>query len=68
MHELTGYYTLQEVLELTTLSERTIRRMMKERRFPERAKMSRRRIAWSKKDIHRWMALRENWRPEDEDG
>lgn len=68
MHELTGYYTLQEVCELTTLSEWTIGRMEEEGRFPKRTRMSPRRIAYLKTEVHRWLALREKWRPAEEDG
>lgn len=67
MYELSGFYTLQEVCELTTLSERTIRRMMKNDRFPKQATISKRRVAWSKKSIHKWLALRDQWRKTDED-
>lgn len=63
MYELTGYYTLREVCELTTLSEWTIGRMEDEKRFPKREKMSKRRIGFLKKDVHRWLALRDRWRP-----
>ena len=67
MHVLTGYYTLREVCELTTLSESTIGRMEVERRFPKRVKVSKRRIGFLKTEVRRWLALRGNWRPKDDD-
>lgn len=63
MHGLQGYYTLREVCALTTLSPRTIGRLIDEGRFPKPDRMSKRRNAWLKKDVHRWMALRDRWRP-----
>ncbi|MDW9742881.1 AlpA family phage regulatory protein [Sinorhizobium meliloti] len=68
MHGLTGYYTLQEVCELTTLSEWTIKGMEKNGRFPKRVKMASRRIAYEKTEIHRWLALRDRWRPKNGKG
>lgn len=68
MHGLAGYYTLQEVCELTTLSEWTIRRMESKRRFPKRKKMSMRRVGFLKADVHRWLVLRDKWQPPSDDG
>lgn len=66
MFGLHGYLTMRGVCSLTTLSESTIRRRVREGRFPKPVKIPPRRIVFVKKEVYRWLALRDEWRPEDE--
>ncbi len=47
---------LPVVLDLTSLSEPTIRRMVSRGEFPAPVKVSRNRIAWREPQISAWMA------------
>lgn len=47
-----------KVIEVTSLSNTTIWRMMKQGKFPKSVKASMRRVAWKKSDIDTWLAER----------
>lgn len=52
------YLTEAEVVKLTTLSGRTIRRYEQAGRFPPRRKLGPGRIAWLQSEVELWMEAR----------
>ncbi|WP_425327127.1 helix-turn-helix transcriptional regulator [Rhizobium sullae] len=61
-----GFYTLRQVIEMSTMSESTIRRMTEEKRFPPLVPISKGRVGVHKRDFHRWEADPSGYRPSDE--
>ena len=47
---------LKEVVKLTGLSKNTIRRLELNKNFPNRRKLSTRRIGWTELEINEWIA------------
>ncbi|MBB3398781.1 AlpA family phage regulatory protein [Rhizobium sp. BK060] len=50
-----GFYSRRQVSELTTLSRTTLWRYVREKLFPRPVKLVRRKTAWWRPDVHRWM-------------
>ncbi|WP_391581019.1 helix-turn-helix transcriptional regulator [Rhizobium laguerreae] len=61
-----GFYSLHQVIEMSTMSESTIRRMTEEKRFPPLVPISKGRVGVHKRDFHRWEADPSGYRPLDE--
>ena len=49
----------EEVLDVTDLSRATIDRREKEGHFPQRVRLSPRRVAWKTEEIRAWIASRQ---------
>ena len=47
--------TTKEVLDLTTLSETTLRRWITKRKFPEPVRLGERRIGWPRTQVLDWL-------------
>ena len=60
-----GFYTLHQVIEMSTMSESTIRRMTEEKLFPPLVHISRGRVGVHKRDFHRWEADPSGYRQSD---
>ena len=54
-----GFYTLEEVVHLTTLSESTLFREIKAGRFPVSIRLGQNRIGWSRGEVREWLRLKE---------
>ena len=52
-------WNLKKVLLETTLSKSTIYRLLKEKQFPEKVKISKRRIGWRPAEVAAWIAARQ---------
>jgi len=50
------FISRKDVVDITGLSESTIRRLQKKNMFPKSYKISSRRIAWLQSDIEEWMS------------
>ena len=50
--------TWEEVINLTTLSKRTIKRKMKDGTFPAQVRLTGSRLGWRLSDVERWMSTR----------
>ncbi|PDT32297.1 hypothetical protein CO660_00220 [Rhizobium sp. L9] len=61
-----GFYTLQEVMVMTSMSERTIGRLVEKKRFPPKERMSPGRVGFRKLEFHRWEAAPSAYRPPDQ--
>ncbi|MGO6966586.1 helix-turn-helix transcriptional regulator [Rhizobium ruizarguesonis] len=61
-----GFYTLHQVIEMSTMSESTIRRMTEEKRFPPLVPISKGRVGVHKRDFHRWEADPSGYRTSNE--
>ena len=48
------FFTFEEVTKLTSLSRSTIDRIELEKLFPERIKISKRRVGWRSDEINDW--------------
>jgi predicted DNA-binding transcriptional regulator AlpA len=58
MDHIVGFYSLRDVMRITTLSRATIYRMVRAGTFPRPFRISVGRIAWLISDFDRWMADR----------
>lgn len=58
-HNERPLWNRQVVLDETNLSRATIDRLEKKREFPQRVRLSPRRVAWKAEEIRRWIATRQ---------
>ncbi len=54
------FLKVDEVMEMTKLSQSSIYRLEQQGQFPQRVKLSERAVAWREEDIRNWMDSREN--------
>lgn len=55
--------TISDVVEMVSLSQATIYRRMKAKKFPSTIKVSDQAVRWRRTDIERWAANPESWTP-----
>lgn len=57
---LIGYYTIQEVADISLKSVTTIYREIKKDTFPKQVKLGQKSSGWCKKEIHAWLTINTN--------
>ena len=62
------FLKVDEVMEMTKLSQSSIYRLEQQGQFPQRVKLSERAVAWREEDVRNWMDSRENKTQQTEGG